>query len=81
MYENIGKIIKRIAFVGCLVVSLFCVVFGFVMISTPYGYFLLIGGPLASWLLSVFLYGFGELIEKVSYIARLMEIKHDDRGF
>jgi hypothetical protein len=39
----------------------------------------MISGPVGGWLLSVFTYGFGELIDKTSYIAKYLERKEDER--
>jgi hypothetical protein len=79
MYENIGKLIKRLALVGSFIIGLLLFVLGIVFINEPKGIILMISGPVGGWLLSVFTYGFGELIDKTSYIAKYLERKEDER--
>ena len=76
MYTTIGKKIKGLSkgifFVGALV----SVVIGFVLALSDEELYVIIGllvvllGCLFAWLFSLFAYGFGELIEKVSLIER-----------
>ena len=81
MYENIGKVIKRLALVGCFILGLIVFVVGIVFIREPLGAVLMVAGPVGAYLLSVFTYGFGELIEKTAYIARYLENKEDERKY
>ena len=65
MFDNIGGKIKRIAETGCWIGIIFSVIMGlFFMLDGISGalfYFVLC--PIASWLVSVLIYGFGELVE------------------
>lgn len=75
MFENIGGKIKTLAEIICWIGIAGSIVAGFLILmstegSTLSGIFLLLGGPLFSWIGSFVLYGFGELIEKTSEIAR-----------
>lgn len=74
MFENIGKKIKSLANILCWVGIIAYVIAAIVMISTDEyligtGFLLLIVGPLMSWVGSLFIYGFGELIDKTCDIA------------
>ena len=77
MYDNIGSKIKGLAQVVFIVGAAVSFLVGFVLAtadgnggSVAMGIFYMILGPVLSWLCSLCLYGFGELIEKVSEIAR-----------
>lgn len=75
MYENIGGKIKGLAKAVFVIETIITVIAGFILIAMDedlslLGFFLLIVGPLISWLLSLLLYGFGELIDKASEIER-----------
>ena len=83
MYDDVGRKIKVIAKVACWGGIVFFVIIGFQAGSLleeitgefNIGIFLgaAIGGSFLSWLLSLFLYGFGELIENTNSIARRFE--------
>ncbi|MBQ9866070.1 MAG: hypothetical protein IJM34_03540 [Lachnospiraceae bacterium] len=83
MYDDVGKKIKVIAKVACWVGIAFSVITGIQagrLIGGLTGEFSFgtffgtaIGGAFLSWLLSLFLYGFGELIENTNSIARRFE--------
>lgn len=87
MYTNIGAKIKGlakfIAYVGIAgsVITSFILIGG-EAIGTGLG--VLVGGSLISWIGSWFMYGFGELIEKTTDIAKnttkdsSTEAKHDN---
>ena len=72
MYKNIGKKIKVLATIICIVTAIIWVILGFVLIlreqSTTeirlVGIITLIVGPLSCWINSFLLYGYGELIEQ-----------------
>ncbi|HRX14067.1 MAG TPA: hypothetical protein P5087_03525 [Eubacteriales bacterium] len=78
MFENIGGKIKTLAIIICWVGIVVSVIAAIVIISLSIvnhitrdiylGVGILIAGPLVSWIGSFFVYGFGELIEKVSNI-------------
>ena len=86
-FENIGSKIKTLAVVLTVVGIVASVIFGFFILSANAGYGLLIMivGSLISWVSSFFTYGFGELIEKTTEIARntkngvKAEIKEDEK--
>lgn len=81
MFEDIGAKIKAVTKVFCWVSIIVSVIAAFVMFymagesySTEgfyngMGWVFLIVFPLGSWLTSLFVYGFGELIEKTTEIA------------
>ena len=75
MYDNIGRKIKGLA-MGLFIAQAACgVILGFVLMWLDedlilYGLLSLILGPLFAWISSWLLYGFGELIDKVSDIER-----------
>ena len=72
MYRNIGKKIKVLATIICIVTAIIWIILGFVLIlrekSTTEirlaGMVTLIAGPLSCWINSFLLYGYGELIEQ-----------------
>ena len=71
MYKNIGKLIKLIAKSACLAVAITAVIAGIVLLIVDHDYSYRVPGllicvaPVASYILSVFVYGYGELIDKV----------------
>ena len=81
MYNNIGKKIKILAKIICIVIAVFWVIVGFVLIfgrySSPFvrliGFLTAIVGPFFAWVSSFLLYGYGELIEQNAEIKK--EIK------
>ena len=81
MFSNIGGKIKKLAVVLCIlgmVASVVCAVFCFVNSGrrqdlTLTGVLILVAGCLASWIGSFFVYGFGELIEKVTSIDKTLK--------
>lgn len=75
MFDNIGKKIKSLANVLCWVGIIAYVIAAIIMFSIDedfigIGFLLLFVGPFMSWISSFFMYGFGELIDKVSDIER-----------
>lgn len=75
MYTNIGKKIKSWAKGACIAEAIGCLIAGLIMILTAedgtaiaWGFLVLLGGPLAAWVSSWLLYGFGEIIEKLTEI-------------
>lgn len=74
MFTNIGKKIKTVAKVSCLILMLASVIAGIIVIADGnyalVGVGLLIVGPVLMWIGSFMTYGFGELIEKVTEIAQ-----------
>lgn len=74
MFTNIGAKIKGLAKVGCWVGIVGCIFAGVVLLFTeeefiPIALGVAVGGGLASWIGSWFLYGFGQLIENSDVIA------------
>lgn len=77
MYDNIGGKIKGLAKWVCIIGSIIMAISGIVCMGQgedfiPVGILLLILGPVLCWISSWMLYGFGELIEKISNIERTM---------
>ena len=73
MYENIGGKIKGLAsvlFVVGLIGAIFAGALLLIDEQVALGLLTIIGGPIICWVSSWFLYGFGELIDKASEIAR-----------
>lgn len=76
MFNDIGGKIKTLAKVICWVGIIGSVIVGLIMMTSdgdkygPLGLGVLIGGSLFSWIGSFFAYGFGEIIEKVTEIAK-----------
>ena len=65
MFENIGGKLKALALITCIVGIAASVITGFAMIADGEsgGIIVIIAGSLASWVGSLFTYGFGELID------------------
>ena len=73
MFDNIGGKIKGLASFLTWIGIIASVITGIIFIADDaggMGFLLIILGPLASWLSSLLLYGFGELIENTSIIAQ-----------
>lgn len=69
MYDEVGGKIKTLAKVIAWVGIIASVVVGIVTISTGVGILVLILGPLFSWLSTLVLYGFGQLIENTDILV------------
>ena len=81
MYENIGKKIKSLAsiltWIGIIAYVIAALILIIVGISEDevlliFGIVTLIVGPFVTWISNFFVYGFGELIDKVTDIERNM---------
>ena len=78
MYDNIGEKIKRLAKVCWIIEAICCVIIGIFLMANEiggdswlfFGPACIIGGPLAAWVSSWLLYGFGEMIDKLCAIER-----------
>ena len=76
MFDDIGSKIKTLARVVCWIGIALTGITGILVMSREFGDNVLFGGailivgPLSSWIGSSFLYGFGELIEKTTEIAK-----------
>lgn len=68
MYNNIGGKIKSLAEILCILGIIACVLIG-MNFRGAISLFIIIVGSIASWVGSFFMYGFGELIEKVSTLS------------
>ena len=84
MFENIGGKIKVLAQVVCWIGIVVSVIYGIKIIQTEYatemkalGFAVAVLGSVLSWIGSFLLYGFGELIEKVTVIAEKMDPKKE----
>ena len=62
MYDNIGGKIKLLAKASFIVAGIASVIAGIAFIDR-YGLMILILGPIVSWISSLSLYGFGEIID------------------
>ena len=70
MFDNIGGKIKILAQIITWLETIAFVIFGIIVTTeSAIGVVILIGGPIFSWVSSMILYGFGELIEKTCKIA------------
>ncbi|MCR5154385.1 MAG: hypothetical protein K6B75_06005 [Lachnospiraceae bacterium] len=81
LYRNIGRMIKSLAFWLFIVQSvavigwviLYLMKAGSIYVATQIyvlkGVFILIVGPIISWVISLILYGFGELVDNSSKIS------------
>ncbi len=68
MYSNIGGKIKALAVICAGLEALACFVVGVILITmemSGIGLALMLVGPCFAWISSFFLYGFGEIIDKV----------------
>ncbi len=75
MYNDIGKKIKGLATVICVITAILFVVAGIIFmvlgdIFVFVGLLIMVAGALFSWISSWLLYGFGELIDKTCDIER-----------
>ena len=75
MFENIGKKIKALAQTLCWIGIVASVIGGMAAIASGeelafIGLIIIIAGSLISWISSFAMYGFGELIDKVTAIER-----------
>ena len=70
MYKDIGGKIKHAAYIMFAIQAILCAAMGLIYISEKdiTGFFILVFGILFSWISSWMIYGFGELIDKVSSI-------------
>ena len=81
MYDNIASKIKALAQISFAIVAIASIVLGIALLDETDGSSLVIVvvGPLMAWISSLFLYGFGELIERaVSIDAKLQRQKTSD---
>lgn len=77
MYDNIGRKLKDLAQIFTALGIIASIIFGifmFVGSQIFLGLLVIALGSLLSWISSLFLYGFGELIEKNCEIARNTDI-------
>lgn len=72
MYENIGKKIKGLAIVICILEIFASILYSVILMGDTFviGFIMMFVGPLISWASSWLLYGFGELIDKICDIAK-----------
>ena len=73
MYDNIGKKIKLLAQIVCIVLGIASVIVGSILwYGFENGWFALLvfGGPIAAWAISLITYGFGELVDRVCDIEK-----------
>jgi len=71
MFDNIGKKMKTLASLEITLGIVVSIIIGIIVMSEVLllGIVVIIVGSWISWVSSIFMYGFGELIEKTSEIA------------
>ena len=77
MYNNIGKKCKTVAVVVCWIGVISSIILGIFLISLNsvlYGFLYIVAGPLISWVGSLGLYGFGEIVENSIAIVEKVTI-------
>ena len=73
MYENIGKKLKSLAKVICVIEIVCFTIIGISLCASEFfmgGILVILAGIPASWIFSLFTYGFGELIVQETLIAQ-----------
>lgn len=75
MYNNIGKKIKSLAFGAFIVEAIAAVITGIILMTIDdgligTGVLVMLGGPISAYVVSLFIYAFGELIDKACDIER-----------
>ncbi|MBE6944328.1 MAG: hypothetical protein E7453_08805 [Ruminococcaceae bacterium] len=85
MYSNIGGKIKGLAKAICIIEAALSAIGGVLLVALDddlimYGMALAIIGPVIAWLSSWAMYGFGELIERVSEISWVLR-RIDSKNF
>jgi len=83
MFDNIGDTIKTIAKYLMVIGIIGCVIIGIIMMyegEYGMGLFLLIGGPISSFVSATIFYGFGQLIENTDIIVADVKQKRNKRN-
>ena len=78
MFENIGKKLKGLAKIVFIIEVAFLGFIGLVLIlegTVGDGLLILIAGVLGAWISGLFLYGFGEIIDKLTEIEKNTRIE------
>ncbi|MBE6956123.1 MAG: hypothetical protein E7450_01550 [Ruminococcaceae bacterium] len=75
MFRNIGKKIKVLALIIFIIETAAAVITGISMMAVdefliPSGFLVLVAGPVVAWISSWFMYGFGEIIDKLTAIEK-----------
>lgn len=81
MFENVGEKIKGLANVICvigIIISLIGCYYFFVNLEYFMGFICMIIGPIISWVISLFIYGFGELIDRATEISKDIKDLHKE---
>ena len=80
MYSNIGKKIMTLAIIIAIIMMIGSAGFGIYLLiedMTTVGTVTMIFGPIVSWIMGFFLYGFGRLIDNSDYISALFVVNND----
>lgn len=84
LYNNIGSKIKGLAKFVFIFDAILSIIVGLISlllaennVSIVFGILIIFGGPIIAWILSWFLYAFGELVEDVG-IIRFQVTETDD---
>jgi hypothetical protein len=82
MFNDIGKKIKTLAELICWIGILISLILGliFVIENIFVGFIIFIIGVLSSWVGSIFLYGFGELVDNSTKIVNGLELINRPEG-
>ena len=86
MFNNIGEKIKTLVKIVVIVCSALFITYGLYLIFREesnssvrvYGLLIAIIGPILSWISGFLIYGFGELIEKISSIEEILLDKKEN---
>lgn len=83
MFDNVGGKIKGVAtvitWIGIIVSAIFAITL--MKTSEALGILVLVLGCLGSWLSSVFMYGFGQLIENSDILVELLSPDNETEEF
>lgn len=69
MFEDVGAKIKGAAIAMFVIEVIAAIVCGCIFINEPYGWIILILGPVIAWMFSIVVYGFGQLVENSDLLA------------
>ena len=87
MFDNIGRKIMGLAKIICWIGIIASVFSGFLMIAVGvvemeeilliWGFIMVVAGPIASWISSFLLYGFGQLVENTRILVEYGKFSYD----
>lgn len=76
MFDNIGRKIKNLAVITCVLEIIASIIIGIILIESGdddaiIGITTILAGPFAAWISSFFVYGFGQLIENSDILVAM----------